>query len=107
MPVTSNAQNLAMQAAARRARLGRGFQRNKITLANVASVELGSSDEIIITLLGKTPNGVPLRHEFKGRGLQEIDTILLDLGVHVVAWMVDSLPWQAETAMPLIVRARG
>lgn len=72
---------------------------------NVAVVERGSSDEITITLLGLCPAGVPARHEFKGLGLKQIDSIMLDNGIHVVAWIVPEMPWRGDQGDLVLIEA--
>lgn len=77
-------------------------------LLNVATVEQDASDGITITLLGRTPVGIPQVHHFKGQGLKSIDAIMLHLGIHVVAWLVDAEPWQSsikEIDLPLVIKA--
>lgn len=72
---------------------------------NVASVEQDGSDGLKITLLGYVAGGPQVR-EFKGLGLKQIDTLLLDEGIHVVAWIVDHVlsSQRGDTDLPLIER---
>lgn len=72
-------------------------------MINVASVEQHGWDGITIMLLGQCGSDNHKR-EFRGVGLKQIHRVLASEGIEVVAYLVDCLPWQTVSDLPLVVR---